>query len=72
MRDLFIGAAAENAAKHLAFARREGTRPFRIAVVKFFEDDIGLVPLDQEPLFENPDSSFQLTVVMNDLGDGAN
>jgi iron transport multicopper oxidase len=35
-------------------------------------DDIELIPLDQEPLFENPDNSFQLTVVMNDLDDGAN
>jgi iron transport multicopper oxidase len=35
-------------------------------------DDIELIPLDKEPLFENLDNSFQLTVVMNDLDDGAN
>jgi len=35
-------------------------------------DDIELIRLDKELLFENPDNSFQLTVVMNDLDDGAN
>ncbi len=35
-------------------------------------DDIDLVPLDHMPLLEDVDYSFQLTVVMADLGDGAN
>ncbi|KAL9111614.1 MAG: hypothetical protein Q9227_003887 [Pyrenula ochraceoflavens] len=35
-------------------------------------DDFNLIPYDQEPLFADPDYSFNLDVKMDNLGDGAN
>ncbi|KAI9672072.1 MAG: hypothetical protein M1831_001885 [Alyxoria varia] len=35
-------------------------------------DDFDLVPYDEEPLLENVDKTVELTVAMNNLGDGAN
>lgn len=35
-------------------------------------DDFLLVPEDGEVLLENPDYSFKLDVMMDNLGDGAN
>lgn len=35
-------------------------------------DDITLVPKDREPLLPDPDNTVPLTVIMDNLGDGAN
>ncbi len=35
-------------------------------------DDFTLVPYDKEALLADPDQSVELTVVMGNLGDGAN
>ena len=35
-------------------------------------DDFDLVPYDEEPLLENVDKTVELTVAMNNLGDGIN
>jgi len=34
-------------------------------------DDFTLVPYDKEELFTNPDQSVELTVIMDNLNDGA-
>ncbi|KAI9734192.1 MAG: hypothetical protein M1818_006601 [Claussenomyces sp. TS43310] len=35
-------------------------------------DDMNLVPYDKQTLLEDPDQSIELTVIMDNLGDGAN
>lgn len=35
-------------------------------------DDVTLVPFDREPILGEPDQTVQVSVIMDNLGDGAN
>ena len=61
-----------NATAHLVYDESAPIPP--TPMIDAFEpfDDVTLIPLDKEALLENPARSINLTVDMNNLGDGAN
>lgn len=48
-------------------------KPDPVLVDEFHEfDDWTLLPFDNETIYQNPDQEVSLTVIMDNLGDGAN